>query len=515
MFSAFSRRVRILVVSFLFSVLFLGMITPAYAQQYGFILAWGSQGYDDGQFDGPRGVAVDASGDVYVTDDYNCRVQKFTSSGSFILAWGGHGQGDGQFDHPSGVAVDGEGNVYVADCLNQRVQKFTSSGSFILKWGTRGSGDGQFYNPHGVDVDNEGNVYVADSFNYRVQKFTSSGSFILKWGSQGEGDGQFNPADDVAVDSEGNVYVADTINNRIQKFTSSGDFILKWGSYGFSNGQFYYPHVVAVDSGGSVYVSEDRNDRVQKFNGSGSFIVAWGGRGAGDGKFWSPCGVAVDASGDVYVADYYNYRVQEFGFGPVYTLTISSTGDGTTDQPPGSYIYAADAMVVVSVSATPIQPDPNPPYVVLDHWELDGVNVGSANPYSVTMDQNHSLHAVFSSPQGPPYLLTIYVAGSGTTDPAPGTHTYDEGASVSVYAIPDSGWMLDHWALDGSDVGSTDPLILTMNAHHTLTAVFTVVPGMPEFPGVDISLLGATLAFLAVLYPALRRRRQPADNSKA
>ena len=66
---------------------------------------------------------------------------------------------------------DGSGNVYVADSGNHRIQKFSSSGGFLAKWGTKGSGDGQFNFPEGVAVDGSGNVYVTDSRKHRIQKF--------------------------------------------------------------------------------------------------------------------------------------------------------------------------------------------------------------------------------------------------------------------------------------------------------------------------------------------------------
>ena len=77
----------------------------------------------------------------------NNRIQKFSSAGVFITKWGSQGSGNGQFNYPSGIAVDASGNVYVAEQNNRRIQKFSSSGSFIAKWGSWGSGDGQFYGP--------------------------------------------------------------------------------------------------------------------------------------------------------------------------------------------------------------------------------------------------------------------------------------------------------------------------------------------------------------------------------
>ena len=118
----------------------------------------------------------------------------------FETKWGTLG---GPLRDPYGVAVDGSGNVYVADSSNNRIQKFTSAGVFVTKWGTAGSGDGQFNGPLGVAVDGSGNVYVTDSD--RVQKFTSAGAFITTWGTYGSGDCQFDRPEGVAVDGSGNV----------------------------------------------------------------------------------------------------------------------------------------------------------------------------------------------------------------------------------------------------------------------------------------------------------------------
>jgi hypothetical protein len=88
------------------------------------VTQWGSEGSGDGQFRWLEGIAVDGSGDVYVADRANDRVQKFAADGSFLTKWGSYGSEDGQFDWPRGIAVDGSGNVYVADSGNNRIQKF-------------------------------------------------------------------------------------------------------------------------------------------------------------------------------------------------------------------------------------------------------------------------------------------------------------------------------------------------------------------------------------------------------
>jgi DNA-binding beta-propeller fold protein YncE len=85
------------------------------------------------------------------------------------MAWGTPGRGEGQFDDPHGIAVDGSGNVYVADTNNHRIQSFTPEGVFLSALGEWGIGEGQLSRPQGVAVDEQGHVHVADTGNSRIQ----------------------------------------------------------------------------------------------------------------------------------------------------------------------------------------------------------------------------------------------------------------------------------------------------------------------------------------------------------
>ena len=282
-----------------------GMVTDVCPACGTFVTKWGSFGSGDGQFNQPRGVAVDGSGNVFVDDTGNNRIQKFTNTGTFLLSFGWgvadgvaafetcttgcqagiFGSGDGQFNFPNGLAVDGSGNVFVAEQNNNRVQKFDGNGTFLTKWGSLGSGDGQFTDPRSVAVDASGNVFVAEFTGNRVQKFTNTGTFLLAFGwgvadgvaafetcttgcqagISGSGDGQFNLPFGIAVDGSRSVFVDDFGNNRIQKFTNTGTFVTKWGSAGSGNGQFAGSIGVAVDGSGHVFVVERDNVRIQKF----------------------------------------------------------------------------------------------------------------------------------------------------------------------------------------------------------------------------------------------------------
>lgn len=296
-----------------------------------FLLKWGSSGSANGQLSLPEGVAVDSSGNVYVVDKGNHRIQRFNSQGGFLTAWGSLGSGNGQFDSPTGIAVSSLGNVYVTDSNNHRVQVFDTNGNYLFQWGNVGSGDGQFNIPTGIAVDNSGVVYVADFTNNRIQKFSGSGNHQATWGTFGSGDGQFNKPQHLDTDSSNNLYVVDSGNNRIQKFNSSGTFLTKWGTSGSGNGQFNEPIGVAVDNGGNVYVT-DTNNRIQKFNGGGTFLIAWGSAGAGDGQFNKPRDIAKSPSNQLYVADQLNHRMQKFGLPNISFSTFSYTGTEDDEQ---------------------------------------------------------------------------------------------------------------------------------------------------------------------------------------
>ena len=190
-----------------------------------FISQWGTYGTGNGQFEYPRGIVVDnANNAIYVVDQHNHRIQKFSLTGNFLLKWGSYdlldgNRGDpGQLDLPTGIALDTSGQVYVTDTNNNRVQKFDSNGNFVGQWGSQGSGNGQFNNPTGIAVDQTNKVYIADTSNYRLQQFDTSGNYQGQWGTPGSGNGQFLGPGGVAAAGPGEVYVTDVGNHRVQKF---------------------------------------------------------------------------------------------------------------------------------------------------------------------------------------------------------------------------------------------------------------------------------------------------------
>ena len=129
---------------------------------------------------------------------------------------GHEGKATGEFNVPHSIAFDSLGNMYVTDNSNDRVQKFTNNGTFITKWGSHGTADGQFGLLLGIDVDSSGNVYTVDQTNSRIQKFDSSGRFITGWTNP-----EFSKLEDIELDSADNVYVTDRSKNEIFKFVQA------------------------------------------------------------------------------------------------------------------------------------------------------------------------------------------------------------------------------------------------------------------------------------------------------
>ena len=328
---------------------------------------------DSAKLNSPFGVAVDASGNLFIADEYNKVIRKVSTNG-IITTVAGNGtygySGDGgsatsaKLNYPTGVAVDASGNLFIADEENHRIRKVSTSGviTTVAGNGTKGyNGDGgiadsaELYYPTGVAVDASGNLFIADQYNNRIRKVSKSGIITTVAGNgygagtnnggySGDGgsaiSAELNGPNDVAVDAIGNLFIADQGNNVIRKVsttgiitTVAGNGILGYSGDGGSadSAELNYPTGVAVDASGNLFIADYNNHRIRKVstNGITTTVAGNGTPGySGDGgsadsaELYYPSGVAVDASGNLFIADLNNNRIREV-IGGAVPVTIT------------------------------------------------------------------------------------------------------------------------------------------------------------------------------------------------
>lgn len=298
-------------------------------------------------FNLPFDIAVDASGNAYVTDSGNYQIRKISPAGvvSTLAGSGTKGSADGiggaaSFDALNGVAVDAIGNVYVTD--GNKIRRISSSGvvSTLAGGVTSGNADGMgaqasFNTPLKLAVDRSGNVYVADTANDAIRKLSPAGvvSTFAAGVTAGRADGigeaaPFHGPLGIVVDMDGNVYVGDNKNHRIRKITPAGVVSTFTGSGTTGSGagtgaaSFPFPLGLAIDAAGNVYVADGglmHRNVVRKITSSGVVSTLAGGGATApnaDGvgthaSFKGPTGLAVDAKGNVYVADALNNEIRK------------------------------------------------------------------------------------------------------------------------------------------------------------------------------------------------------------
>jgi YYY domain-containing protein len=232
----------------------------------------------------PRGLAIDAQGDVYVADFGNDRIQKYDRNLDFVLGWGDHGNLPGQFKQPGDVAIGPGGNVYVADTWNQRVQVFTPDGKYLREWG------GSFYGPRGITVAADGTVYLADTGNHRVRRFDAEGHDEGSWGGLGSAPGQFKEPVGIATDANGDVYVCDNGNGRMQIFDRNGKRLGQFAVPGWESKVFSEPHV-AIAPDGTIWVTVPLRRAVRAYDRKGNLLEELRGSKEPGGLFRRPMGI--------------------------------------------------------------------------------------------------------------------------------------------------------------------------------------------------------------------------------
>jgi sugar lactone lactonase YvrE len=362
----------------------------------------------------PFGVAVDGAGNLYISDTLNNRVRKVNTNG-IISTVAGNGTssltGDGGLAtsagvvQPRSVAIDGSGQIYLTDYNDGVVRMVNATGiiNTVAGGGTNAASVGlmatacKLIAPSQVLVDGEGNFYVSDWVEGTVWKVAANGLISYVWSG-------FSGPEGIALAVSGTIYVADTGNNEVVAASAQGSISVVAGSgpgtFGGDGGQavsayLNYPCGVAVDPGGDIFIADSFNNRIRQVGvngviqtvaGNGFASYAGDGGPAAAGCLGAPKQLATDPFGNLFVADYDNNCVREIDADGVIRTVA---GNGTNGYTPPSFGGQA-------------------------------TNAELANPYAVAVDASENI--LFSDPgdnqilkvNSSGFIQTL--AGPGTTN---------------------------------------------------------------------------------------------------
>ncbi|MDO9319690.1 MAG: peptidyl-alpha-hydroxyglycine alpha-amidating lyase family protein [Gammaproteobacteria bacterium] len=258
------------------------------------------------------GVATTLEGNLIVLSRSAPPFLEFNPQGQFVRGFGA----DDLLRRAHGMAIDANGNMWVTDVADHVVMKLDKDANVLLTIGTKGTagewnqaaGALLLNEPNDVALDSLGNIYVVQGHGGdmpRVLKFSPSGEFIAQWGSRGYGPGQFVAAHAIEIDADDVLYVADRENMRIQRFDTDGNLLREWKFDAMVCAIFLHED-------GFMYITTGFDGEFAKVDMDGNVLGAIGSPGTGNGQFGEAHALTMDAAGNAYIPDVINRRVQKF-----------------------------------------------------------------------------------------------------------------------------------------------------------------------------------------------------------
>ena len=471
----------------------------------------------------PRGVAIDAQGNVLIADSGNSRIRIVNAQGSIAtMAGSDHASGDGgpataaHLFAPSGMAIDSAGNVYISDTNNNRIRRVANDGTISIFASSLNA-------PNGLAFDSAGALYVAETNAHAIRKIANGAVTTVagtpgQYGNKGDegaaADAQLETPNAVAFDRAGNMYIADSGNNRVRVVTRDGRIhhVAGDSQQGLpgSDGDggpaisahLHYPRALTVDANGNVFIADFLNDRVRMVSAVTQNISTVAGTGirggAGEGGLATeaqlalPSGLALDNLGNLYIADSLNNRIRILAAGGILRSIAGGAGAGDSgDGGPGigaliSYPrdVAVDAKGIVYFS----DQDNNrvrklvPGLVAISAV----VNAASNAPGAIAPGETISIYGNLLAPDGvatfvPASAVALAITAAGTQvffDDVPAPLTYLSGGQINA-VVP----------YEVAGRGSTN-IVVQMQGRRSDPFAAAVVDAAP---GIFTSSLGAIL----------------------
>ncbi len=258
------------------------------------------------------GVATTLEGNLIVLSRSAPPFLEFDPQGQFVRGFGA----DDLLRRAHGMAIDASGNMWVTDVADHVVMKLDKDANVLMTIGTKGTagewsqaaGALLLNEPNDVALDSRGNIYVVQGHGGdmpRVLKFSPTGEFITQWGSRGYGPGQFVAAHAIEIDADDVLYVADRENMRIQRFDTDGNLLREWKFDAMVCAIFLH-------NDGFMYITTGFDGEFAKVDMDGNVLGAIGSPGTGNGQFGEAHALTMDAAGNAYIPDVINRRVQKF-----------------------------------------------------------------------------------------------------------------------------------------------------------------------------------------------------------